>query len=173
MWSRIFRQLSSTNGLSTAASSRMFAMLYLTAADAAIGCWDDKAEWLYWRPITAIREADEDGNRATEGDPDWLPLIPTPPYPEHPSGHGCVSNSIVETLRDFFGTDRAEFSATSTFSMTERRFTRFTQAIEEIVDARVYSGIHFRTADVQGARLGKRVARWRDRHYFGSADCRH
>jgi PAP2 superfamily len=172
MWSRIFRQLSSTHGLSSAASSRMFAMLYLTAADAAIGCWDDKAVWLYWRPMTAIREGGADGNPATEGDPGWLPLIPTPPYPEHPSGHGCVSNSIVETLRDFFGTDRSEFSATSTFSMTERRFTRFTQAIDEIVDARVYSGIHFRTADVQGARLGKRVARWRDRHYFGPADCR-
>ncbi len=171
MWSRVFRQLSAGHQLTTAASARMFAMLYLTAADAAIGCWDDKAQWLYWRPITAIREAGSDGNPATDADPDWLPLIATPPYPEHPSGHGCVSGSIVETLRDFFGTDRAEFNATSTVSGTTRSFTRFSQAIDEIVDARVYSGIHFRTADVQGARLGRQVADWRQRHYFEHAKC--
>lgn len=166
MWSRIFRQLTAGHHLSTAESSRFFAMLYLTAADAVIGCWDDKARWLFWRPITAIREADTDGNRATEAEPEWLPLIATPPYPEHPSGHGCLSGSIVKTLRDFFGTDRAEFSATSAFSGTTRSFTRFSHAIEEIIDARVYSGIHFRAADVQGARIGKQVARWREQHYF-------
>ena len=87
--------------------SRFFAMLYLTAADAAISCWDDKAHWGFWRPITAIREAETDGNPATDADPGWLPLLATPPYPDHPSGHGCVSSSIVESLRDFFGTDRA------------------------------------------------------------------
>ncbi len=170
MWSRVFRQLSAGHALSTADSARFFAMLNLTAADAAISCWDDKAQWLYWRPITAIREAGADGNRATDADPGWLPLIATPPYPEHPSGHGCVSGSITKTLRDFFGTDRGEFSAISAFSGTTRRFTRFSQAIEEIVDARVYSGIHFRTADEQGARIGKQVASWRDRHYFEPVD---
>jgi hypothetical protein len=172
MWSRIFRQLTAAHQLGTADSSRFFAMLYLTAADAAIACWDDKAHWLRWRPITAIREADTDGNPATEADPEWLPLIATPPYPEHPAGHACVSSSIVETLRDFFGTDRAEFSATSAISGTTRSFTRFSQAIAEIVDARVYSGIHFRTADEQGAEIGEEVARWRERHYFHRADCR-
>ena len=166
MWSRIFRQLSAGHYLGTAENSRFFAVMYLTAADAAISCWDDKAHWGFWRPITAIREADTDGNRATDVDPEWLPLIATPPYPEHPSGHGCVSSAIVESLRDFFGTDRAKFSATSMTSGTTRSFTRFSQAIEEIVDARVYSGIHFRSADVQGARLGEQVARYRDRHYF-------
>ena len=93
-----------------------------------------------------------DGNPATDADPGWLPLLATPPYPDHPSGHGCVSSSIVESLRDFFGTDRAAFSATSVTSGTTRSFTRFSQAIEEIIDARV----HFRSADVQGARLGGR-----------------
>jgi PAP2 superfamily len=167
MWSRVFRQLSAGHYLGTAENSRFFAMMYLTAADAAISCWDDKAHWGFWRPITAIREADTDGNPATDPDPGWLPLVATPPYPDHPSGHGCVSSSIVESLRDFFGTDRAEFSVTSATSGTTRSFTRFSQAIEEIIDARVYSGIHFRSADVQGARLGKQVARYRDRHYFG------
>ena len=170
MWSRVFRQLSAGHGLRTAESARFFAMLNLTAADAAISCWDDKAHWGFWRPITAIREADTDGNPATKADPGWLPLLATPPYPDHPSGHGCVSGSITKTLRDFLGTDRAEFSATSATSGTTRSFTRFSQAIEEIVNARVYSGIHFRTADEQGARIGKQVASWRERHYFEPVD---
>jgi hypothetical protein len=172
MWSRVFRQLSADHSLGTAENSRFFAMMYLTAADAAISCWDDKAHWGFWRPITAVREAETDGNTRTEADADWLPLIATPPYPEHPSGHGCVSSSIVESLRDFFGTDRAMFSATSATSGTTRSFTRFSQAIEEIIEARVYSGIHFRSADEQGARIGKQVARWRERHYFDPVTCR-
>ncbi len=166
MWSRIFRQLSSGHGLRTADGSRLFAMLYLTAADSLISCWDDKAHWLYWRPITAIREANADGNPATEADAAWTPLIGTPPYPDHPSGHACLSNSIVRTLRDFFGTDRAEFSALSATSGTTRSFSRFSHAIDEIIDARVYSGIHFRIADEQGAEIGKQVARWREKHFF-------
>ena len=75
-----------SRGCRIAENARLFAMLYLTAADALISVWDDKAYWSFWRPITAIREADTDGNRATEPDAAWLPLIPTPPYPEHPSG---------------------------------------------------------------------------------------
>jgi hypothetical protein len=170
MWSRIFRSLSSDHGLTIVDNARFFAMLYLTAADAAISCWDAKAHWDFWRPITAIREADGDGNPATVADQQWLPLINTPPYPEHPSGHGCVSGSIVYTLQDFFGTDKADFSVTSATSGTTRSFTRFSQAIHEIIDARVYSGLHFRTADVQGSIIGKKVAHWRQQHYFQPVD---
>jgi hypothetical protein len=166
MWSRIFRQLSAGHELGVADSARFFAMLYLTGADALISCWDDKAHWLYWRPITAIREANTDGNPATEADPAWVPLIANPPYPEHPSGHGCLSSSVVRTLRDFFGTNKAEFSALSATSGTVRRFSRFSEAIREIINARVYSGIHFRIADVQVAVIGKKVAHWRKKHFF-------
>ena len=169
MWSRIVRDLAGRQRLGVSGEARLFAMVNLTAADAAIACWDDKARWLFWRPITAIREARTDGNPATEGDPEWLPLIASPPYPEHPSGHGCVSGSIVATLQDFFRSDRARFSVLSATSATTRSFTRFSQAIDEIVDARVYSGIHFRNADEAGARIGRQVADWRERHYFGSA----
>ena len=140
-------------------------MLYLTAADALISVWDDKAHWSFWRPITAIREADTDGNPRTEPDDDWLPLIATPPYPEHPSGHTGLSGSIVKTLQQFFGTDKIAWSDTNNAGLT-RSFTRFSQAIDEIVDARVWSGIHFRTADEQGERIGRQVARYREQHYF-------
>jgi hypothetical protein len=166
LWNRIFLGLAADRGLKIADNARFFAMLYMTAADAAIGCWDDKAHWLFWRPLTAIQNADTDGNPATEADPAWRPLLPTPPFPEHPSGHACASGSFVATLRDFFGTDKARFSARSPVSGTTRSFKRFSQAIEEVIDARVYAGVHFRTADLQGARLGRKVARWRQRHYF-------
>jgi hypothetical protein len=167
-WSRIFRSLSSARRLSLADNARLFAMLYLTAADALISVWDDKARWSFWRPITAIREADTDGNPATEKDGEWLPLIANPPYPEHPSGLTGLSGSIVATLRDFFGRNDVRWSDTNeavTPPLT-RSFVRFSQAIEEQIDARVWSGIHFRNADVQAARIGRQVANWRQRNYF-------
>ena len=153
-WSRIFRTLSAQEGLSLADNARLYAMLYMTAADSLISVWDDKAHWSFWRPITAIREADTDGNPRTEKDPGWLPLIATPPYPEHPSGHAGLSGSFVATLQDFFGTDKIGWTDTNNGGLT-RSYTRFSDAIDEIVDARVWSGIHFRTADEQGAKIGQ------------------
>jgi hypothetical protein len=164
-WSRIFRTISAERGLSIADNARLFATLYLTAADALITVWDSKGNWSFWRPITAIREADTDGNPATVADPTWLPLIPTPPYPEEPSGHTGLSGSIVATLQDFFGTDEIGWSDTNNAGLT-RSYTRFSDAINEIIDLRVWSGIHFRTADEHGARIGRQVANWREKHFF-------
>ena len=166
LFNSIFRQLADTQDLDIAEAARMFAMADLAGADGAIGCWNDKYYWNFWRPITAIREADSDGNPRTAADPTWAPLFTTPAFPEHPSGHTCISGAVVETLRNFFGTDKAAFSTFSTFSGTTRSFTRFSQAINEIVDARVWAGIHFRTADVQGQLLGRKVANVVARHYF-------
>jgi hypothetical protein len=170
-WSRIFRTLAAQENVSTVDSARLFAMLYLTAADALITVWDDKAHWSFWRPITAIHEADTDGNPKTVKDAAWRPLIPNPPYPEHPSGHLGLSGSIGETLKDFFRGNKMAWSDTNNAGLT-RSFTRFSHAIAEIVDARVWSGIHFRTADEQGERIGRQVARWRERHYFHPSSSR-
>ena len=164
-WSRIFRTLSAQEGLTLADNARLYAMLYMTAADALISVWDDKARWSFWRPITAIREAGTDGNPLTHPQDDWTPLIATPPYPEHPSGHTGLSGSIVKTLQQFFGTDKIAWSDTNNAGLT-RSFSRLSQAIDEIVDARVWSGIHFRTADEQGERIGRQVARYRQGRYF-------
>jgi len=166
-WSRIFRTLSAQEGLSLVSNARFFAVLYLTGADALISVWDDKAHWSSWRPITAIQEAGTDGNPRTDPDAGWVPLIPPPPYPEHSSGHTGLSGSFVKTLQQFFGTDKVAWSDTNNAGLT-RSFTRLSQAIDEIVDARVWSGIHFRTADEQGERIGRQVARYRERHYFHS-----
>jgi hypothetical protein len=169
MWTRIFRDLSMDQGLSTTENARYFAMLYLTAADAGIACFQDKERHSFWRPQTAIQFAEIDGNPATIDEDGWTSLIGNPPYSDHPSGHNCVSSSIVETLKDFYGTNRMSFSATRVVSATvsiTRHFTRFSQAINEIKRARVYGGIHFMTADAQGKNLGRKVANWRQAHYF-------
>jgi len=164
-WSRIFRTLSAQQGVSLVDNARMYAMLYLTAADALIAVWDDKAERLFWRPITAIREAGTDGNPRTEPQADWLPLIPTPPYPDHPSAHNGLSASIVKTLEQFFGTDDIGWTDTNAGGFT-RSFSRFSQAIDEIVEVRIWSGIHFRTADEQAAKMGRKIATYRQGRYF-------
>jgi hypothetical protein len=155
-------------------------MINLAAADGAIGCWNDKYYWNFWRPRAAIREADTDGNPATVADPTWeslfhasaptTPPLATPPFPEHPSGHGCVSGAVLHTFRQFFGTDKVAFDVHSgRFPGQPRHFDRFSHALKEIIDARVWGGIHFRTADVQGAVLGKKVAHWLKKHYFHPA----
>jgi hypothetical protein len=168
-WSRIFRALSAQQGLTLVENARLYAMLYMTAADALISVWDDKAHALFWRPITAIREAGDDGNPDTQPQDGWTPLIATPPYPEHPSGHTGLSGSIVKTLQQFFGTDEIGWTDTNNGGLT-RSFSSFSQAIEEIVDARVWSGIHFHTADEQGQRIGRRVAGYRQGRYFRPVD---
>jgi PAP2 superfamily len=159
----------------------MLAMTNLAAADAAIGCWNDKYHWNFWRPMTAIREADSDGNPATTADPKWLPLfdpstpvasgppLVTPPFPDHPSGHSCATVPIVRTLQYFFGTDQVGFTVRSNKSGTTRSFTHLSDALREVINARVWAGIHFRTADVQGAILGKKVAHYLHQHYFQPA----
>jgi hypothetical protein len=136
-WSRILRTIAAQEGLSNADSARLFAMVYLTAADALITVWDDKEYWSFWRPITAIRQADTDGNAATDPDLAWLPLIATPPYPEHPSGHLGLSGSVVATLQSFFRTDRIAWTDTNNAGLT-RSYTRLSQALHESV-ARVYA----------------------------------
>ena len=178
LWNRVFRTLAASQHLDIVDSARLFAAENLAAADAAIGCWNDKYHWNSWRPITAIREAASDGNRATKADPTWTPLfdpstpvttppaLVTPPFPEHPSGHNCAGGSIVGTLQYFFGTDKIAFSASSNKSGTTRTFRRFSDALTENINARVWAGIHFRTADLQGAKLGNKVARYLHKHYL-------
>ena len=181
IWNRVFRALADGHGLDIVDSARLFAMANLAGADGSIGCWNDKYSWSFWRPITAIREAASDGNPATEADPTWLPLfdpsvpvsgppLVTPGFPDHPSGHGCVSGAIAYALQAFFGTDKVAFTAISNkcspAPCPPRSFERFSHALKEIIDARVWSGIHFRTADVQGAVLGKKVVHFMEKNYF-------
>jgi hypothetical protein len=166
-WSAIARSIAVAQHGSIADNARLFATLYLTSADALITTWVDKARYSYWRPITAIREAGNDGNAETKPDAAWLPLVATPPYPDHPSGLSALGGAFVRTLQTFYGTDEARFGVTNAATTpVTRNYTRFSQAIVEIVNARVWSGIHFRIADEQGAAIGQAVARWSEGHFF-------
>ena len=169
----VMRSVADSDGGTVADHARLFATGYANAADAAIVTWRDKARYVFWRPITAIHDAALDGNRATTADPAWTSLIASPPYPDHPSGLSGLGCSIADTLQDFYDTDAATFTGTTPVPIppaTEpatRTFTSFSQLCDDIVDARVWSGIHFRFADTEAAKLGRRVAHWGTRHAFG------
>jgi hypothetical protein len=161
----ILRSVANTQGGTLADHARLLARAYTNAADGLIVTWRDKARYSFWRPITAIRQAAGDGNAATEPEATWTSLIASPPYPDHPSGLTSFGCAVVDTLQHFYGSDAATFSGTNSV-MTTRTFTSFSQVCEDIVDARVWSGIHFRFADEESAKIGRRVAHWGNRHAF-------
>ena len=144
-------------------SARLFALANLAAADAVIACWDSKRYFSFWRPVTAIREGEGDGNPGTIGDPDWEPLVNTPNYPDYTSGANTVTAAMTTTLELFFGTDTFNFTVTSDAPLATRKtrtFRRFSDAAEEVVNARILLGIHFRFADEAARTQGSRVANW-------------
>jgi len=160
----ILRSVATSQGGSVADHARMYALAYANAADALIVTWRDKARYAFWRPITAIQQAADDGNPATTAEPGWTSLITSPPYPDHPSGLSAFGCSVADSLQDYFGGDSATYSGTSPAST--RTFTSYSQLCDDIVDARVWSGIHFRFADEEAAKLGRRVAHYGTRHAF-------
>ena len=170
-WASLYRNIAEQQRGSLADNARLFAMLYFAGADTGITVWTDKEKYSFWRPITAIREASGDGNRRTVADPNWLPLINTPPYPDQPSGLSSVAGASAQALETFFGTDDVAFGATN--AVGTRNYTSFSQTVEEIVDARVWSGIHFRKADEDGAEIGRRVARWQQHRFPRTRDDDH
>ena len=161
----VVRSVANTQSGTLADRARLLARVYTNAADALIVTWRDKAKYSFWRPFHAIREAASDGNDATEADPDWTSLIAAPPYTEHPSGLSTFGSAVARTMRHFYGRDQATFSGTTPGGVT-REFTSFSQLRANIVEARIWSGIHFRFADTEGAKIGRKVARWGNRHAF-------
>ena len=147
-------------------NARLLASLDVAMADAAIGCWDAKYAFTFWRPITAIRETADDGNAATTPDPTWTPLFATPAHPEYPSGHSCLSGAAAAVLANEFG-DRVHFDITSDLMIgVIRSFRRLSDALEEVKNARIFAGIHFRTATEDGTTLGAAVAQYVLDHKF-------
>ncbi|MEU1973446.1 vanadium-dependent haloperoxidase [Microbacterium sp. NPDC019599] len=173
-WNEVSRQLIERNGLSAADGARLLALQNLSGADALINCWNDKYHYDFWRPWNAIPRAGEDDNPATIAEPGWTALI-TAPYPDHPSGHNCNDAAHVTILRMFFG-DVIEggFQITSVSPLLAaaepkvRTFDSFSQPMAELIDARIWAGLHYRFADVQGQVLGRNVAEYGASHYFQS-----
>ena len=173
-WNRIASDLSASRGLSMTENAHLFALLNVTMADAGIACWDSKYRYVYWRPITAIRRGDTDGNASTDPDVAWVPWLDalpsgTPPHPEYPSGHSTVSGSAAYILAAAFGENTA-ISITSEIRPGTRSFPSFSAVVAEIADARVFGGIHFRTSCVRGNTLGQTVAAYISSHAMRRLD---
>jgi hypothetical protein len=142
--------------------------------DSLIAAWDAKREYCFWRPSTAIQLGDADGNPRTEGDPTWTPLIPDPPYPDYTSGANNISAAATRALSLFFGTNEMTFDIMTTNTgptvQDVRTFHKFSDVRDEVVEARIYEGIHFRFADQLARRQGEHIAQWAHGHYFRPVD---
>ncbi|MGX1129102.1 hypothetical protein RKD49_001292 [Streptomyces glaucescens] len=152
--------------LGIAETARLFAAVNASATDAVVTAWDAKLHYGSWRPITAIRLADTDGNPATTADPAWEPLLPTPPHPDHIAGHTTVTAAVVRALTGLLGTSRIDLRVPSEVTGTTRYYGSADDLNRDVVDARVWGGVHSRTADVVGCRTGTRLAAWALDHFF-------
>ncbi|MBA3319885.1 MAG: vanadium-dependent haloperoxidase [Pyrinomonadaceae bacterium] len=159
IWNQPLTQLVASQDFDLSTRTRIYALVHLAAADASIACWDAKYAYNFWRPQPAIRRGDEDGNNATTADPMWTPLFATPRHPEYPSGHTANSTAMATILELFFG-DAPGIPVTSTVGTITRQWDTFGEGLDEVIEARIYSGIHFRTADEVGSRQGRQVARF-------------
>ena len=166
IWTQPLQTFVTAAGFNISRSARTYALLYIALADSTIACWEAKygipdisGGYNFWRPQAAINRGGEDGNPATDADPSWAPVFTTPIHPEYPSGHSTNGGAAAGILRLTFG-NYPGAAITSTVGPTTRNWDSFSQGVDEVVDARVWSGIHFRNTDEVGARLGRQVAQF-------------
>jgi len=157
-YARAFRALVVARGLDITDSAHLLAVIYTSGADALIGCWDAKYYYSFWRPVTAIRNGDIDGNSNTVADLSWTSLGTTPNHQEYPSAHGCLTGSVATALKKFFGTPHVTLVVTSPVTNSTHTFTNINDLVEEVEAARIYAGIHYHHSVVQGVDLGRKVA---------------
>jgi len=148
-------------------AARMFAAIDMSVADALITVWHAKYAYSLWRPITAINLADTDGNPDTVADPNWVPLRPTPNYPEYPSGYNAFNSTVSHGLENLFQTRHLQLTLTSAAAPgVQRYYDRGNALVQDVVDARVWLGIHFRTADTAAKEIGRQLTAWTLDRYF-------
>jgi hypothetical protein len=160
------RDLATRQRLDITESARLFAILNTTSADALIACWRAKYDFAFWRPSTAIQLADTDHNPATTADPTWTPLVANPPYPDYPSGHACLTGATSNGLAYLFGARHINLAVSSALTGTTRQYRTAQDLDRDTMNARIWLGIHFRTAMTDGNQLGHRVSHWALGHYF-------
>ncbi len=173
VWNAALRDIIAARVPDIQDSARLLAIASLAMADAGITAWDTKFHYVFWRPVTAVQEADNDGNPDTVGDPNWQPFINTPNYPEYSSGANNVTGAVTRILALYFGTDEMTFSVTTTNAAAPqqtRTYNRFSDAAADVVNVRVYQGIHFRFADVIARKQGRHVAQWAFAHFLRPVD---
>lgn len=160
-WNVIAQSIAAGRGNTMPENARLFALLNIAMADAAICAWDAKYAYNFWRPVTAIRNGDGDGNPSTTGDPNWSSFIPTPPFPDYISGHSTFSGAAVGVLALFFRTTSIGFTAESdALPGVLRRFNSVWAAAREAALSRLYGGIHYRSANDDGLKAGVNIGVW-------------
>lgn len=167
-WAQIAGEVLEAQGHSSASAARVMAAMNLVGADGAIAAWDAKYEYNFWRPITAIREADTDGNPDTIADPNWRPLFETPPHPEYTSGHATCSAAAAWALTFLLGDNISFTNASVGLPGVYRSFNNFVEAAAEAGMSRIYGGIHFASANIEGQELGRQVAEYGMAEFFRS-----
>jgi hypothetical protein len=166
-WNQIAQGLARQRGTSLAENARLFALLNVSLADAGVLCWVIKFTHDFWRPVTAIRAAHDDGNPRTEPDPAWEPLLDTPAFPAYVSGHSTFSSAGAAALAKFFGTDKISFTTTSdALPGVTRRFDSLWAAAEEAGMSRIYGGIHWQFDNSEGLATGKTLGNYVSQNYF-------
>ncbi|MGZ4224463.1 MAG: vanadium-dependent haloperoxidase [Solirubrobacteraceae bacterium] len=170
-YNQALRDLATEHGMDAIDTVRLLAMGNMVPADAAIACFDSKYHYLFWRPYTAIRSADLDGNPATTADPNWTPLLNTPNHPEYPSAHGCATGAFAEVLANALHTTHINVDirgATNgdTALTSMRHFDTVSDLDRQVVDARVWIGFHYRHSVVVGEQIAREVSRWTLKRYF-------
>jgi hypothetical protein len=174
-WNQIAAQIALEQGNSLSANARLFAQLNVALADAAITAWNTKYHFEFWRPITAIQQADTDGNAATIADPTWTPFLLTPPFSEYIPGHSTFSGAAAEILTSVFGANVAFTTASvglldANGQPIQRSFTSFEQAAQEAGRSRIYGGLHFEFSNQDGLTAGEQIARFVLDHFTVTTD---
>jgi hypothetical protein len=155
----VTRHLAATRGLDLLDTARLFALSSIATADTAIAIFDAKYAYAFWRPVTAIRNGDIDDNDATALDAGWEPMIATPMHPEYPCAHCTFQGAAAGVLQVLYGDVVPRFTLTSTAAPgLNRSFERLSDYVEEVVNGRIYEGVHYRTSGEVGAALGRKIA---------------
>ncbi len=174
-YNQVFRDVATQHKLDLVDAVRLFAMGNMVASDAGIACMDSKYHYLLWRPVTAIRNADKDGNAATAASPTWSPLLTTPNHPEYPSAHGCVTAAVTDVLAAALKTtainiDVPGATGGGTTLTTARHFDTAAALLEDVANARIWAGLHYRFATTAGVEIGHQVSKYDLQHAFQPAN---
>ena len=161
-----YRRFITDHGLDIVDASRFMGMTTVVAADALIACFDAKYHYAFWRPITAIPVGDTDGNDDTAADPAWKPLIATPNHPEYPSAHACLTPAIGRVVARFLGTEQIDYTVPSVAGREPHHFETVQDLQYEVGNARIWGGIHYRSAVEDGVKIGTKTVHQVLAHHF-------
>jgi hypothetical protein len=170
-FNQVYRDVATNHGFDLLDTVRLMAMGNMVVADAGMACMDAKYHYTYWRPVTAIRGADLDGNAATTASPTWSPLLTTPNHPEYPSAHSCNTSALSQVLASVLKTqainvDFAGAAGGATTLTTSQHFASTQDLLQNVADARVWAGLHYRFSTTAGVEIGRQVSQWDLQHNF-------